>query len=76
MAIKYYAFTPDSRRNPTALYRFFDNKDRMPEMFIKDEGWVPSEFLWPMLSSGELTQDNLISGEEADEIVKSFDRSV
>jgi hypothetical protein len=76
MAIKYYAFTPDSRKNPTVLYRFFDDKNRMPEMYRKDEGWVPSDLLWPMLSSGELTQDDLVTEEEAEKIVKSLGGSL
>ena len=72
MKITYYSYTPLKRKEPTALYRFFDDDNKAPEVYRVGEGWIESNTLWPRLASGEISDDNIISEEKAAEIVKKL----
>jgi hypothetical protein len=68
MSVRYYVRIPPGDREPTGLYRFFD-EDRVPECFKIGLGWMPNPGLYARIASGELDDNDVISPEAAAKLI-------
>lgn len=73
--IDYYAGIPPSHTKPTTVFRFFKEDDKSPERYDKSKRWVEDSRLWELFATGELTDDEHISEEEALRIISELDGS-
>ena len=71
---KYYACTPISRKEPTTVFKFHLKKEKPPERYMASLGWVVDHELFSLLANGELTEDEVISEEDALAIINRIDR--
>jgi hypothetical protein len=71
-SVTYYARTPVSRDKPSAVYKFYSDKERAPERYTPGEGWVADKNLYLRLMSGVIADDDIVSESEAMRIVKDI----
>ena len=65
----YYAAWPLLGGAPTAVFRFFDDAAKTPERYTKDAGWITDYRLLLKQMSGDLGPADMISEEEALQII-------
>ena len=66
--IRYFPGIPISRKEPTTIYRFFDEAGKSPERYT-NSGWVEDNSLFLLFMNGELTDDDEIAEKEAREAI-------
>lgn len=59
-------------KKPDGLYRFYEDENRSPEYYAGDKGWLPSSNLYLRLMSGEIDDENIVSEQEAIEIMRRW----
>ena len=70
--IRYFPCIPISRKEPTTIYRFFDEKGKSPERYL-NSGWVEDDSLFLLFMNGELTDEDEISEKEAWEAISRLE---
>jgi len=74
MPVTYYKHIPSGRDKPTTVYRFFDDKEHWPELYKPGSGWVESQYLLKMRFDGEIREKDIISENEALDIIKFLEQ--
>jgi hypothetical protein len=72
MPAKYYLKRHIRTGEPTAVYRFFSDEKQPPEFYKRGVGWVGDTTLWAEVTFGDLDDEDVISDEEAAEVVKQW----
>ena len=73
MSIKYYSFTPLSREEPTTVFKFYDTEDLPPKRYVANTGWTEDKNLYTLIANGQLTEEEEISEEQAQQIIQRLD---
>lgn len=71
--MRYFPCIPIGRKEPTTIYKFFDEKGKSPERY-SDSGWVEDDSLFLLFMSGELIDEDEISAQEARKIIRRLNK--
>lgn len=71
--ILYYSCTPLSREQATTVFKFYEDEDLPPERYKVNVGWISDQSLYELIASGDLSDDEKISEEEAGQIIKRLE---
>ena len=69
----FYSFTPMTRTEPTAVYRFPDNEDLSPEYYRAGVGWIKDDDLYLLIAKGDISDSDEIDENLAKEIISKLE---
>ncbi|WP_426212512.1 hypothetical protein [Massilia sp. TWP1-3-3] len=73
--VKYYAYSPGASTSLPGVFRFYENRARVPERYATVQGWVGDATLWRHFGSGALAECDVISPAEACNIIVELEKA-